>query len=180
MPAGIKHDGQPGPLYALCPRVLIERNEDLFGSLNPPLPNEGERRKRGLQVLDIRLQFLEAHPGPSNDRLASSVAPKNPHPYAGHTVLFASHFKPIVPENVVLPRGCLDNRQRWMQGTSTRRGQVHAFNVMVSRKIFFNVGTGTHLKRENTRAGKNRLTFETFGGTSNVWRSASPANSCAI
>ena len=96
------------PTLPLCPRVLIERNRDLFGTLNPPI--EGERRKSDLQVLDIRLQFLEAHPSLFDDLLASSVAPENPHPYASYTLLFASHFKSIVSENVVLPRGCLDNR----------------------------------------------------------------------
>jgi hypothetical protein len=103
---------------------------DPFGARNVQFCAEGEDC---LQVLDVRFQFLEAHRRTSFDGLASSIAPKNPHPYASHTFLLTSHFKSIIPKNVILPRGCLDNRQRRMQRTPARRGQVNAFNVMVSR-----------------------------------------------
>ena len=123
---------------------LISHSPKIRLKLNPA-PSEHERVS---QVLDIRLQFFEAHPSPSDNRLASSIAPEDPHPYAGHAFLFASHFKPVVSENVVLPCGRLDDRKRGMQRTPGCRGHMDAFDMMVSANANFNVGTGKAGSRE--------------------------------
>jgi hypothetical protein len=58
--------------------------------------------EKSLQVLNIRLQFLEAHPS-SSVWLALSIATENPHPNASDTFLLASNFQSVVSENVILP-----------------------------------------------------------------------------
>lgn len=89
-------------------------------------------RVKELHVLNIRFQFLETHRSPSI-RLASSIAPENPHPYAGHTFLLASYFQSVISENVVFPCGRQYNREGRMQRSPVVGSQMDAFNVVVPR-----------------------------------------------
>jgi hypothetical protein len=88
-------------------------------------------QQRQLQTLNIRLQFPKAHSFLPNC-LTSSIAPENPHPYAGDTFLLAAHFHPVVSENIVLSRSGLHDSKRRVQRIPTGCGQMDTLDVMVS------------------------------------------------
>ena len=101
----------------LYPDTSLDLSSDkgyLIRSLNSPI----ERR-----MVFTSSEYTSLIPRSSSSspvRFASSIAPKIPHPYASDTFLLASHFQSVVSEDVVLPRGSLDDRKRWMQRPAGR------------------------------------------------------------